>query len=132
MKRRTMIAVFLAASLLLFGIAAAESSLFSPYAESFSAQSVSAALSAVPPEDMDLSAREEDIYRLGFAAGYDQANLPDRGPGCAYVLNVNKTKFHLPDCQSVKDIKEANRIDYYGSRETLIEVGYKPCKNCNP
>lgn len=49
-----------------------------------------------------------------------------------YVLNHNTRKFHRPSCSSVEDIKPSNREDYFGSRETLIEQGYAPCKRCRP
>ena len=49
-----------------------------------------------------------------------------------YVLNTNTKKFHKPSCYSVNKIKESNRKDYTGTREEVINKGYKPCKNCNP
>jgi DNA-entry nuclease len=49
-----------------------------------------------------------------------------------YVLNKNTMKFHYPSCSSVKDIKEKNRWDYTGTREEIIDMGYVPCKKCNP
>ena len=49
-----------------------------------------------------------------------------------YVLNTNSKKFHKPTCNSADDIKETNREEYTGDRETLISSGYSPCKNCNP
>lgn len=49
-----------------------------------------------------------------------------------YVLNNNTRKFHRPSCSSVENIKPSNREDYTGSRETLIERGYVPCKHCLP
>lgn len=49
-----------------------------------------------------------------------------------YVLNNNTRKFHRPSCSSVEDINLSNREDYTGSRETLIERGYEPCKRCHP
>ena len=49
-----------------------------------------------------------------------------------YVLNANTKKFHLPDCPSVFDIKEKNRIDSSESREEILSQGYQPCKSCNP
>ena len=49
-----------------------------------------------------------------------------------YVANKNTMKFHDPSCPSVDDMKQSNRWDYYGTREALIEMGYVPCKNCNP
>lgn len=49
-----------------------------------------------------------------------------------YVLNTSSKKFHLPDCSSVETIKEGNRQNYQGSRDTLMEQGYTPCGNCQP
>lgn len=49
-----------------------------------------------------------------------------------YILNTNSHKFHKPDCSSASKISDANRKDFYGTREELIEDGYEPCKICNP
>ena len=49
-----------------------------------------------------------------------------------YVLNTNTKKFHYPDCDSVNQMKEKNRLDFGGTREEAISMGYVPCKNCNP
>lgn len=53
-------------------------------------------------------------------------------PAKDYVLNANTMKFHSPTCSSVKDIKESNRRDFTGTRDEVIEMGYVPCKKCNP
>ena len=49
-----------------------------------------------------------------------------------YVLNTNTKKFHYPTCSSVNDMKEKNKQIYTGSREEVINMGYVPCKRCNP
>ncbi|MBP3263601.1 DNA/RNA non-specific endonuclease [Pseudobutyrivibrio sp.] len=49
-----------------------------------------------------------------------------------YVLNTNTKRFHYPDCKSVTDMKEKNKQYYHGSREDLINQGYKACGNCQP
>lgn len=49
-----------------------------------------------------------------------------------YVLNINTKKFHLPECGSVNQMKEESRQETNADRETLLEEGYEPCKNCNP
>ena len=49
-----------------------------------------------------------------------------------YIINVNSQKFHLPGCQSVEKMSRKNMQGFNGSREELIEMGYEPCKNCNP
>ena len=52
--------------------------------------------------------------------------------GRDYVLNTNTFKFHFPGCTSVSKIKEHNRMDFRGTREKLLEMGYSPCRICNP
>lgn len=49
-----------------------------------------------------------------------------------YVLNMNTKKFHHLWCSSVDEIKEKNRRDFTGTRDTVIAEGYDPCKRCNP
>lgn len=49
-----------------------------------------------------------------------------------YILNKNTKKFHKPECSGAKKIKAKNKGEYTGSRQTLIDVGYEPCGNCNP
>ena len=45
---------------------------------------------------------------------------------------VCSKKFHYPDCKSVNQMKEENRLFTSLSREELLAEGYKPCGNCNP
>lgn len=49
-----------------------------------------------------------------------------------YVLNTNTKKFHLPSCSSVKDMKDKNKREVSCSRDEVIDMGYVPCKRCNP
>lgn len=49
-----------------------------------------------------------------------------------YVLNIKSMKFHDPSCQSVYDMKEANKQFYTGERKELLEQGYSPCGRCRP
>ena len=49
-----------------------------------------------------------------------------------YVLNVKSRRFHYPECRGVKDMKEENKGEFYGSREDAITQGYKPCGTCKP
>lgn len=57
---------------------------------------------------------------------------PQESQGTTYVLNTNTMKFHYPTCSSVDDMKEKNKQIYTGSREEIINMGYVPCKRCNP
>lgn len=49
-----------------------------------------------------------------------------------YVLNTNSRKFHRSGCSSASQISDANRKEYTGTREELIEQGYTPCGYCKP
>ena len=49
-----------------------------------------------------------------------------------YVINVSTGRFHLPGCSMVSNMRPANRMDVYESRDTLIAEGYIPCSKCNP
>lgn len=51
--------------------------------------------------------------------------------GSAYIGNRNTKKFHKPDCNSVGEMKESNKVRL-ASREDAIALGYVPCKRCKP
>ncbi len=50
----------------------------------------------------------------------------------SYICNKNTKKFHLPSCESVKDMSEKNKLAVTSSREEVIAQGYVPCKRCKP
>ncbi len=52
--------------------------------------------------------------------------------GTTYVVNTNSGKFHDSSCDSVKDMKEKNKMYFEGTRDELIRDQYEPCGRCNP
>lgn len=48
-----------------------------------------------------------------------------------YIGNKNSHVFHRQDCDSVRTMKEKNKIEFY-SREEAEGKGYKPCSRCAP
>lgn len=80
---------------------------------------------------------QPDIY-IDYTDGDNYYNGPDNTPDatynieCDYVLNNKSMKFHIPDCSGVENIGKSNRKKYTGTREDLIDKGYKPCGTCNP
>ena len=52
--------------------------------------------------------------------------------GTTYVLNNGTGKFHLPQCESVGDMKPKNTEYFDGAREEVIQKGYSPCGQCRP
>ena len=49
-----------------------------------------------------------------------------------YVLNGSSFRFHRPDCEMTSKISAKNRVDFTGTREEAIELGYDPCGVCRP
>ena len=49
----------------------------------------------------------------------------------AYIGNRNSMRFHYPDCPSVADIADHNKVPL-ASREDAIALGYMPCGSCKP
>ncbi len=49
-----------------------------------------------------------------------------------YVLNTNTKKFHKTTCGSVSQMSQKNKQPYHGTRDSVIAMGYVPCKNCKP
>ena len=49
-----------------------------------------------------------------------------------YILNKNTKVFHEVGCGSVSKMKDYNKEEFSGSRDSIINRGYKPCSKCNP
>ena len=75
---------------------------------------------------------EAPATEAAFEEETEAPAVPENGGSGYYVLNTNTKKFHLPDCSSVKTMKDKNKQIFNGSREEVIAQGYKPCKRCNP
>ena len=48
-----------------------------------------------------------------------------------YIGNESSMKFHLPDCASVKNIREDKQVVFFSRVQALL-AGYEPCGRCNP
>lgn len=60
------------------------------------------------------------------------SNVPNVSEETDYILNKSSKKFHYPWCSGASQIKDKNKQYYTGSRNDIIEMGYTPCKICNP
>ncbi|MBR6403741.1 MAG: DNA/RNA non-specific endonuclease [Eubacterium sp.] len=56
----------------------------------------------------------------------DEANV------CDYIVNTKSGKIHLPSCSGVQKMAEHNKMYYSGTIDELKQMGYVPCKLCNP
>ena len=67
----------------------------------------------------------------------EQTEAPEEVPAeepktTNYVLNSGTMKFHKPTCSSVGDISASNRVDFSGTRDEVVAMGYVACKRCYP
>ncbi len=74
----------------------------------------------------------------GEGGGTIDTPSTDNGEGepvgeITFILNTNTKKYHLPTCKNTPS-SEANRKEYYGTLEQLIEEypNYTPCGSCKP
>jgi len=68
-------------------------------------------------------------YQLALA---DILNVQMEDGEADYIMNESTRKFHRPDCETLKDMKDENRRDFTGDRDFLIDCGYEACKYCEP
>lgn len=64
-------------------------------------------------------------------AGEAEAPEAEEPAAAAYIGNKKTKKFHKADCSSVKDMKDSNKVEL-STRDEAIDLGYQPCKRCNP
>lgn len=64
----------------------------------------------------------------------EEPTEPETDPSAvfSYVINTNTGKFHKPSCGSASKIKDENRWDYEGTRQSVVDMGYVPCGRCHP
>lgn len=77
-------------------------------------------ISYIVPADADTS------------ASYSGASGESLADTQTYVLNTSTHKFHRPGCPSVDNIDPKNYSTYTGTRESVKNMGYSACGNCNP
>lgn len=53
-------------------------------------------------------------------------------PMHSYVGNASTRVFHYSSCSSAGQIKDANRREYYCTRQEMLAKGYRPCERCAP
>lgn len=71
-------------------------------------------------------------YEIDYATGYFEISKDALENYATYVLNTNSKKFHYPDCSSVLDMKQSNKVYTTKTREEIVKDGYSPCGKCKP
>lgn len=49
-----------------------------------------------------------------------------------YMLNTSTKVFHYTTCSSVKQMSDKNKKSFSGTREEVLNMGYKSCGRCKP
>lgn len=57
---------------------------------------------------------------------------PEAAEKVTYIANKNTMKYHEPDCSSVDEMKEKNKLYWYGTGQELRDKGFDPCGRCYP
>jgi len=80
--------------------------------------------------EADTDDKEEDKAPVVVPAPEPE---PEPEPvGTDYVLNKSTKKFHYPDCRSVGQMSEKNKLYFTGTRAEVLSRGYDPCGHCDP
>ena len=76
---------------------------------------------------------DERAEEIQTEAPAEQTQVQEQAAAASeYILNTNTMKFHRPSCSSVNQMSDSNKWVYDGTREEVLNMGYEPCKRCNP
>ena len=56
----------------------------------------------------------------------------DKAEENTYVINTDTMKFHKESCHYAKNMNEANKDIFVGTKEELLDAGYDDCGTCKP
>ena len=63
---------------------------------------------------------------------YNSKSTNENTKSYTYIANNHTLKFHRPNCRSVKQMNDENKIYLNCTRADAINRGYEPCKHCEP
>lgn len=75
--------------------------------------------------------RNKETVSSSTQSTSSETSVPQENQKIQYCANTNSKVFHLPDCSSVKNTKAENKL-FLSDRDELIDLGYTPCKRCEP
>lgn len=84
-------------------------------------------LNSTVPNDAN-SVASKDQPSTDYSSKLNKTESPEE----TYILNTSSKKFHRADCSSISKINDANKQSIIASREEILDMGYEPCKSCNP
>lgn len=74
-----------------------------------------------------------DGESVTFSANGETLSIitPNHAPEYTCTGNTNSKIFHSKDCDSLNTMNEKNKMYFY-TEEDAVNMGYNPCKSCNP
>jgi len=84
--------------------------------------------STLPTETETETEKQEDTDNIENTENTESPEIPDIPDNSEelYVITPSGKKYHYQTCRTVKTIKQ------YLTKEEAEQVGYEPCKICNP
>ena len=75
----------------------------------------------------------EEFTGSGSGKSTEDVSRSASGMTYSYIGNKNSHVFHYPDCDSVKEMKEKNKVYFEDTtRDEVMEQGFRPCGRCKP
>lgn len=78
------------------------------------------------------SEAEDGSAPYGSSAVVTKPSRQNNSSKTTYIGNKNTKKFHYPDCSSVGQMKDSNKVYLTGTRDQAIQQGYDSCGRCCP
>lgn len=83
-----------------------------------------------PPKNIAPSVRPQPAAAAAAVTAAPPVSAPSSLPaGGEYVASKNGTKYYLPWCGTVKNIKEENKV-WFATKADAEKAGYAPAANC--
>lgn len=83
-------------------------------------------------EPVSLMSSEKDYdARTRYYDKYEMEKQQKAEANVSYIGNANSLKLHYPSCESVRKMKEKNKVEF-SSKEEALNQGYAACKQCMP
>lgn len=76
-------------------------------------------------EKEDTKENAEDVSDTATDSSSDFENKE-----MTFIVNTNTGRIHLPECRSVNEMAEHNKMEYEGTLNELKDKGYTPCGRC--
>ena len=94
-----------------------------------SALTISELATTTPPEPLTTTVPKPVVSSKNVQPAAAAAAPTALPAGGEVVASKNGTKYYLPWCGTVKNIKEENKV-WFASREAAEAAGYAPAANC--